>query len=162
MNCYFSPFSDSYHRLTSLSQDIGYFYNTWPDTDNWHPHSIFTCTNMHITYSLQSTKGYKLTDTIWHASFKTQTPCLFGDVLWYRPALRLKTRMQSHKEGMIGGLFKDMLLRLDPVNVLEEKRETWTHRHRLGTVGKQHSCEGECGRGRTEEAHLFPCLWVWK
>lgn len=64
---------------------------------------------------------------------KTQIPGLSVDVLRYKPALRLKTRMQSHEEGVIGGLLKDMLLCLDPVNVLQRQRGTRAHRHETDT-----------------------------
>lgn len=42
------------------------------------------------------------------------------------PAFCLETGVEADQEGMIRGLLKDVLFRLDPVDVLEEKH-TNTH-----------------------------------
>ena len=71
-----------------------------------------------------------------------------GPSLPHPPAAGLEAGVQSHQEGVVGGLLKHMLLRLNPVNVLFVHHKVFLdHLHRIDAVGLLQLDLGREGRG---------------
>ena len=71
-----------------------------------------------------------------------------GPSLPHPPAAGLEAGVQSHQEGVVGGLLKDVLLCLNPVNVLFVHHKVFLdHLHRIDAVGLLQLDLGREGRG---------------
>ena len=75
-----------------------------------------------------------------------------GPSLPHPPAAGLEAGVQSHQEGVVGGLLKHVLLRLNPVNVLFVHHKVFLdHLHCINAVGLLQldlGREGRRGEGR--------------